>query len=374
MAARRRSGRRRSPRTRRRADPSAPADCARSGVSRKCSSMAWKPASISPNRSGPMASIVESPIAESIEYRPPTQSQKPNMLSVSMPNSATPSALVETATKCFAIALWSPSASSVHRRAVWAFVIVSSVVKVFEETMNRVSSGSRSRVASAKSVPSTLETKRNAISRSRVVAQRLVRHHRAEVRPADADVDDVANRLAGMTAPLAASHALAERGHAVEDLVDLLDDVDAVDAERPVAGHAERDVQRRAVLGDVDPLAAEHRLAALRHPAVRRQRGQQLDRLVGDPVLRVVEVEPGALRDQALAATGVRANSVAEARVADLGEVALQRLPGVALGERRRRGNGGHAADFSAWPPNPLRIAESTLSAKSSSPREANLE
>src|ERR1700756_5177251 len=33
-----------------------------------------------------MASIVERPIAESIEYRPPTQSQKPNMLAVSMPN------------------------------------------------------------------------------------------------------------------------------------------------------------------------------------------------------------------------------------------------------------------------------------------------
>ena len=29
--------------------------------------MAWKPASISPKRSGPMASMVESPIAESIE-------------------------------------------------------------------------------------------------------------------------------------------------------------------------------------------------------------------------------------------------------------------------------------------------------------------
>jgi hypothetical protein len=38
-----------------------------SGVVRKCSSIAWKPASRSPNESGPIASIVESPIAESIE-------------------------------------------------------------------------------------------------------------------------------------------------------------------------------------------------------------------------------------------------------------------------------------------------------------------
>ena len=49
---------------------------------------------------------------------------------------------------------------------MWALVIVSSVVNVFEEITNSVSSGSRSRVFSAKSVPSTLETKRKVISRS----------------------------------------------------------------------------------------------------------------------------------------------------------------------------------------------------------------
>jgi hypothetical protein len=44
--------------------------------------------------------------------------------------------------------------------------MVSSVVKVLEETMNRVAAGSRSRTALAKSVPSTLDTKRNVIERS----------------------------------------------------------------------------------------------------------------------------------------------------------------------------------------------------------------
>ena len=44
--------------------------------------------------------------------------------------------------------------------------IVSRVVKVFDETMNRVSAGSRSRVASTKSVPSTLDTNRNVRARS----------------------------------------------------------------------------------------------------------------------------------------------------------------------------------------------------------------
>ena len=51
-------------------------------------------------------------------------------------------------------------------RALWAFVIVSSVVKVFDETMHSVSAGSRSRVASTKSMPSTFDTKRNVRLRS----------------------------------------------------------------------------------------------------------------------------------------------------------------------------------------------------------------
>ena len=89
------------------------------------------------------------------------------MFAVSMPNSETFSAFVETATKCFATAFASPPRPfSDQSRAVWALVIVSSVVKVFEETMKSVSAGSRSRVASAKSVPSTFETNRNVIERS----------------------------------------------------------------------------------------------------------------------------------------------------------------------------------------------------------------
>jgi hypothetical protein len=87
------------------------------------------------------------------------------MLAVSIPNFVTSSAFVETATKCFAIASSWPSAARVHSRAVRAFVIVSSVVNVFEETMKSVSSAARSRVASAKSVESTFETKRKFMSR-----------------------------------------------------------------------------------------------------------------------------------------------------------------------------------------------------------------
>ena len=114
-----------------------------------------------------MAIMVERPIAESIEYRPPTQSQNPNMFAVSIPNAATRSAFVDTATKCFATAPASPpNRPSSQSRALCALVIVSSVVNVFDDTMKSVSAGSRSRVASTRSMPSTFDTNRNVIERS----------------------------------------------------------------------------------------------------------------------------------------------------------------------------------------------------------------
>jgi hypothetical protein len=83
------------------------------------------------------------------------------MFVVSMPNFLTSWALVEMATKCLATADSSLRALRHQARAVRALVIVSWVVNVFEATRKSVSAGSRSIVASAKSVPSTLETNRN---------------------------------------------------------------------------------------------------------------------------------------------------------------------------------------------------------------------
>ena len=68
------------------------------------------------------------------------------MLSVSMPKSATFSALVDSATKCLATASSSAASSASSQfRAEVALVIVSMVVNVLDATMNSVSAGSRSR-------------------------------------------------------------------------------------------------------------------------------------------------------------------------------------------------------------------------------------
>ena len=145
------------------------------------------------------------------------------------------------------------------------------------------------------------------------MAQRLVGHHRAEVGAADADVDDVADRLAGVARPLARSGP-ARRSRAIRSSVSCtsLDHVDAVDDQRALARHPQRHVEDGAVLGDVDVLAGEHRFAALLDPALAGELAEQDQRLVGDPVLGEVEVEAGAVGDQPLAALGVLGEEVAQ--------------------------------------------------------------
>ncbi len=82
------------------------------------------------------------------------------MFAGSMPKSVTFSSAVDTATKCRSTAASSPSPATSQSRALRAFVSVSIVPNVFDEMMNSVVAGSRSRVASATSAPSTFETNR----------------------------------------------------------------------------------------------------------------------------------------------------------------------------------------------------------------------
>ncbi len=95
------------------------------------------------------------------------------MFFVSMPNRATSSAAVETATKCFATAAsasfferpaFFASATS-HAFAASAFDIVSCVVNVLEAMMKSVWSALTWRSVSARWVESTFETKKNFMVR-----------------------------------------------------------------------------------------------------------------------------------------------------------------------------------------------------------------
>ena len=100
--------------------------------------------------------------------RPPSPRSRASS-EVSMPNASTSSALVETATKWCrtgsspALAASPPSSQS---RALRALVSVSSVVKVFEQTTNRVERGRGRRTASSTSTPSMFDTKRTSMAGS----------------------------------------------------------------------------------------------------------------------------------------------------------------------------------------------------------------
>mmetsp|Transcript_8986 Transcript_8986/g.14415 ORF Transcript_8986/g.14415 Transcript_8986/m.14415 type:complete len:228 (-) Transcript_8986:409-1092(-) len=129
-------------------------------VFKKCKSMACAPACISIQLSNPIDKAIGVPMALQREYRPPTQSQKPNMLLVSIPNLDTASALVERAAKCLAMDASSPlKAFNTHALAVPALVMVSWVVNVLEAMRKRVVSGSQLFKISEIWVPSTLEQK-----------------------------------------------------------------------------------------------------------------------------------------------------------------------------------------------------------------------
>ena len=161
-----------------------------------------------------------------------------------------------------------------------------------------------------------------------VVAQRFVSHDWAEVGASDADVDDVLDALAGVAFPFAAADAVGEGRHAVEDFVDLGNDVFAVNYDACAFGGAQSDVQDGAVFGDVDLVAAEHGFDVRLEAALFGQLQQQLQGLIGDAVLGVVEVDALGLGGEARAAIGVGGEKVVKVLAANGLEMRFERFPG----------------------------------------------
>ncbi len=160
-----------------------------------------------------------------------------------------------------------------------------------------------------------------------VVPQRLGRHGGAQVGTADADVDDVPDPAAGEPQPFAAPDPHRERGHAVQHLVDAGYHVVAVHLDDRIGGGSQRRVEDGPVLGHVDPFAGEHGLPSRLHACGSREREQQRDRLAGDPVLRVVEVQARALGGQALCPARILGEEIPQAAVPERGAVGDERPP-----------------------------------------------
>ena len=177
-----------------------------------------------------------------------------------MPNSATLSSWVETAAKWSPTAA-SPSACAIQARAVVALVIVSWVVKVFEETMNSVRDGSSPRSVSAMSAPSTLETKwlRSCGGAKGASARVAMAGPRSEPPMPILMTSVIGWPSAPRTRPSRTSAAKPSIFSRVP--IDLGHHVVAVDQNRLAGEIAQGGVQHGALLGDVDLLAGEHRVA-----------------------------------------------------------------------------------------------------------------
>ena len=96
--------------------------------------------------------------------------------------------------------------------------------------------------------------------------ERFVGHDWPEVRSPDADIDHIADALAGMAFPDAAAQPIGKISHPVQNGVDLGDDVATVVHDRSPARCAQRDVKHSAVLRDVDLVASEHGVDTVPQP------------------------------------------------------------------------------------------------------------
>ena len=163
--------------------------------------------------------------------------------------------------------------------------------------------------------------------------QRFIGHHRPEIRAADADVHNVADALAGMAYPCPAADAVGEVGHPVQHLVHVRNDVAPIHRNGRPARRPQRRMEHGPVFGAVDLLALEHGVNPLPQAGFVRELQQELHRLAGDAVLRVIEINARRFGGQALAALAVIREQIAQVQRARLLTMGLEALPGRPLGE-----------------------------------------
>ena len=101
--------------------------------------------------------------------------------------------------------------------------------------------------------------------------ERLVRHYRPKVRPADADIDHVADAFAGLAFPGAAAHADRKVRHSFQNGVNVGNHVAAIMKDRGAARRSQCDMQHRPVFRDVDLVTAEHGVDTVAQPQLVRE-------------------------------------------------------------------------------------------------------
>ena len=144
----------------------------------------------------------------------------------------------------------------------------------------------------------------------------------------------VADAFSRVALPLAGAYTVAELRHPLEYGVHLGNDIHAVHDDGGPFWCAQGDVQHRAILRDVDLLSPEHGVDTRAQPGFFSQLHQEAQGLVGDPVFRVIEVNPRRFQRQSLAALRILRKKRAQVYVPDLLVVGFEGLPGRARGGR----------------------------------------
>ena len=152
-------------------------------------------------------------------------------------------------------------------------------------------------------------------------------HGRAEVGAADADVDDVGQPLSSDASAFPGTHGGGEASHLVQDIVHIGNDVVAPVFDDRARRRSKGGVENGPVFGEVDVLSREHGVPKAFDLGRSSQVGEQADRLPGDPVLRVVEVEIPDLDDEVGAPSRVVGEEVSEVDGGEGGSVVDQGRP-----------------------------------------------
>ena len=138
----------------------------------------------------------------------------------------------------------------------------------------------------------------------------------------------------------AGADTTSEIRHFVQNLVHARHHVLAVDHDFLPARRAQRNVEHSTIFRGVDLLPAEHRVDAAPQSALRGEGDEQFERASGHPVLRIVEIKPAGLGGEAVSASRVGREKLAQMKAGHLGMVGLKCLPGGRVGQGR--GAHGH--------------------------------
>ena len=143
---------------------------------------------------------------------------------------------------------------------------------------------------------------------------RQVRHRRAKVATTNADIDHCLDAFSGRAEPLAATHAVCERCHAIEHAMHLSDNIVTVDDQLRRSRRAQRGVKDRSILGRIDVRAGEHRIAPRLDLRSGRDAMQRCQHPIVDQMLGIVDAQITSGQHIALATLTIGRKQFAQMR------------------------------------------------------------